>query len=238
MNRLFVACAAALALSSCTQDTILQAKSEPRTITVVGEASVHAVPDIAVLNFSVRAQAVTSAEAFSNASATMNQVVTALKAMEVADRDLQTNRLALNPIYARDERGRYDRDEIVGYEAFQALTVRVRSIENAGAVIDAAVQAGANGLDGFSMAIDDPKALRDEARVAAVVDAKAKARAMAEAAGAELGEVMTLSVYDDGGRPQPILARTAAVEADFAGPSVQAGEQQVSLTVNATFRLK
>lgn len=238
MRSLLLAASALTLLAACTDDTILQAKPDPRIVSVTGEATVTAVPDIAMLDFSVRTRAVSSAAAFSDASEKMNGVIDALKAQGVEDRDVQTDQIGMNPIYAQTDRGRQDRTRIVAYEAYQSLTVRLRDIDNAGPVIDAAVQAGANGLNSFRMTIDDTKALEDEARVAAVKDAMAKAKAMAEAAGAELGPVMTLSARGGSRPPQMMQARSMVMEADAAGPSLQAGEQTVTMSVSATFKIQ
>ena len=239
MTRILAATAATAALlSACTQDTIIQGPSDIRSVTVTGEAEIAAAPDVALLDFSVTSRSANSGAAFTDASRKMNAVIEAVRGQGVEVRDLQTNQVSLSPVYGRDDAGRMDRSTIVAYEAFQSLTVRLRSIEKAGAVIDTAVGAGANGLNSFRMAIDDPKALRDAARVAAVKDAQAKAKAMAEAAGAELGEVMSLNSYDDVGGPRPVMARAMSAEAMDAAPNIQAGEQEVRVTVNATFRLK
>lgn len=237
--RLFAASAAAIALlAACGQPTVLETSPEVRSISVTGEAEINAVPDVAILDFSVETRAVSSADAFSEASRAMNAVISTLKDRGIEARDLQTNQVSLSPVYSRDEDGRTDRTKIIAYRAYQSLTVRLRTIGEAGETIDAAVGAGANGLNSFRMAIDDPKALRDEARVAAVEDARAKAEAMAEAAGAKLGPVMTLSAHNNGMRPRPMAMRTMAMEDASSAPSIEAGEQSVSMTVSAVFAIQ
>ncbi|MEM9839478.1 MAG: SIMPL domain-containing protein [Pseudomonadota bacterium] len=237
--RLLAASAAALTLlSACGRDVIMRDAPQVRSINVTGEAEAKAVPDIAMLNFSVRGRAVTSSDAFGEVSTSMNAVISVLKERGIEARDLQTNQISLNPVYFRDDKGRSDRNKIIAYEAYQGLTVRLRTIGEAGATIDAAVEAGANELNSFRMAIDDPKGLRDEARIAAVEDARAKAEAMAKAAGAKLGDVISLNTYNDGARPQPMAIRAMAMESADAGPSIEAGEQTVRVTVNAVFELQ
>jgi len=238
MRSLLFAAPALLVASACTDDTILQTRPDPRTISVTGEATITAVPDVAMLDFSVRTRAVSSNDTFSEATVKMNGVIDALKEQGLEDRDLQTDQIGMNPVYAQTDRGRQDRTRIVAYEAYQSLSVRLRDIDNAGVVIDAAVRAGANGLNSFRMTIDDTKAMQDEARVAAVKDAVAKAKAMAEAAGAELGPVMTLSAHNSGRQPQMMRASAMSMEADMAGPSLQAGEQTLTMSVSATFKLQ
>ncbi|NNU17453.1 SIMPL domain-containing protein [Parvularcula sp. ZS-1/3] len=238
MRGILLSAAVLTLITACTDDTIIQAAPPNRQINVTGEATVSAVPDIAMLSFTVRAQGASAAEAFAQSAEGMESVLGAVGQAGVAERDRQTGEIRLNPVFDYDERGRQNRNKIVGYEAFNTLTVRLRDIGKAGGVIDAAVRAGANGLDSFRLGIDDTTGLRDEARIAAVRDARRKAEAMAEAAGARLGDVITLSVSGGSRSPQPMMMRSMAMEADMPGPPIEAGEQDLRVTVNATFALK
>ncbi|GGY50494.1 SIMPL domain-containing protein [Parvularcula lutaonensis] len=241
MIRTLAAASAILATTAaCTDDTIIQPVRELRSISVTGEGSVSAVPDLAILSFSVSSRAATAGDAFAAASRQMNSVLSAIKEEGVEARDRQTGQVSLSPVYGRDpERGFQDRTRIVAYEATNSLTVRLRDIESAGEVIDAAVRAGANGLDSFRLGFDDPKALQDQARIAAVQDARRKASDMADAAGAALGEVLTISTTGGGYRPQaPMMRMQADMAMEQAAPVIEAGEQDMRVTVSATFRLE
>ncbi|MEM7671451.1 MAG: SIMPL domain-containing protein [Pseudomonadota bacterium] len=169
MIRSTLAAAALLAASPAFADEV------HRQISVTGEGAVSATPDLAILTFGVRSQAETASEAFSGSTKAMNDVLAALDAAAIEPRDRQTSQLRINPIYARRQNSFVDRSQIEGYEALSTLTVRLRDIDSAGSVIDAAVKAGANGLDSFRLGFDDPKALQDQARIEAVKDAMAKA---------------------------------------------------------------
>jgi len=237
MIRTLALTAAAFTLTACNADTIYQAQAPKRTISVTGEGSVSAAPDMAILNFSVRTRGDSASQAFTNASARMAGLVDALKGEGIEPRDLQTEQISVNPVYGQNDRGFRDQSRIVGYESYQSLTVRLRNIPAAGGVIDKAVSAGANELGSFSLGFSDPAALSDQIRVAAVKDAVRKADMMAKAAGAERLPVMTLSA--SGSAPRPMMMRAAAMEADFAAaPPVEAGEQQLRMTVSATFSLR
>jgi uncharacterized protein YggE len=210
-----------------------------RSISVAGQGRVTGTPDMAVLNFSVRNRGKTAGEAFSGSSERMNAVISAFKEAGIEPRDLQTAQVNLNPVYAQNERGYQDRARIVAYEAVQTLTVRLRDIETAGEMIDLGVGSGANELQSFTLTIDETEALEDEARVAAVRDARRKAEMMAEAAGASLGQVMTISAYQGGGRPVPMMASARMASADVAEEmSIEAGEQELTVNVQVTFALK
>ncbi|MEM6747996.1 MAG: SIMPL domain-containing protein [Pseudomonadota bacterium] len=238
MVRGLTAALAALALTACTFEESRAQDHQVRSITVQGEGVVTAAPDIAILRFSVRTRGESAGDAFSANSNQMRSVVDVLKDQGIEPRDLQTDQISLSPVYDQNSRGYQDRTRIVAYEAMNSLTVRLRDIETAGAAIDAAVRAGANELQSFRMGFDNPKAMQDEARVAAVKDAKAKAEAMAEAAGASLGDVLTINASSDSS-PQPMMMRAMAMESDMASPApIEAGEQQVQVRVTAVFELQ
>lgn len=232
IRALFSASALLLVAPACAQDASPEVL---RQIHVTGEGIVSAVPDVAMLTFSVRSQAEKAGDAFAETSRLANAVLQEVERQGVAARDRQTGQVSLSPVYARDDRRGYDRSRVIAYEARNSLIVRLRDIDKAGEVIDAAVRAGANGLDSFQLTFDDPRKLQDEARIAAVKDAMEKARAMAEAAGAELGDVISLSTSGAGRSPQPsVRMRSAEMAADSA-PVIAAGEQDLRVTVSATF---
>ncbi|MEM7741919.1 MAG: SIMPL domain-containing protein [Pseudomonadota bacterium] len=238
MHRFLAAIVVGLTLTACAIEETRAQDQQRRAITVQGEGVVVGAPDIAIMRFSVRTRGEGAAEAFSANSDQMANVVDALKAQGVEPRDLQTDQISLSPVYDQNSRGYQDRSRIVAYEATNGLTVRLRDIESAGIAIDAAVRAGANEMQSFRMGFDDPKSMQDEARVAAVQDAKAKAEAMAEAAGARLGPVLTISAGSSSS-PQPVMMRAMAMEADMASPApIEAGEQQVQVRVTAVFELQ
>ncbi|MCQ8186394.1 SIMPL domain-containing protein [Parvularcula maris] len=230
---------AAFALLLLPAFAAAQEPAFPRTISVTGEGEVTAVPDMVQLSFSVTTEAENAAEAFRAASKQMNEVLEAVKDAGVAARDRQTGQLSISPVYEQKRTiGSTSRSEIAGYRASNTLMVRLRDVEAAGEVIDQAVGAGANGLDSFSFGFSEPGKLQDEARIKAVEDAMRKAGDMAEAAGAELGPVITLSAHQSYGGPRPIV-RTARMEmAADAAPVIEAGEQSMSITVNAVFALQ
>lgn len=230
MIRALFAASALLAVSPAFAEEVR------RQISVTGEGSVSAAPDLAILTFGVRAQADNASAAFSQSTKAMNNVLDALDKAGIEARDRQTSQLRINPIYNRRQ-NYVDRSEIEGYEALSTLTVRLRDIDSAGSVIDSAVKAGANGLESFRLGFDDPKAMRDRARIEAVKDAMAKAEAMAEAAGAKVGEVITLSTMSNG-TPGPVVARSVAMAESADVPRIEAGEQTLQVSVSATFALQ
>src|SRR5574340_233750 len=156
-------------------------------ITVEGVGNVTLTPDEAQLSLGVQAQAASAAAAQAQANGVMAKLVAAVKRLGVADKDLATQWLSLQPQYAYEPNGSQP-PRVSGYQASQSLAVTVRDLSKAGAIIDAAVAAGANQVGGISFAVADPTAASAQARTAAMADAKVRAQALAAAAGVTLGQ--------------------------------------------------
>ncbi len=196
-------------------------------ITVTGEGSVETRPDMAVISLGVTSAAKTAAGAMAANSTQLGAVLASLKSAGIADRDLQTSGLSLNPDYSRrSENG----PVIQGYIASNQLTVRVRDLAILGTVLDAAIKDGVNTLNGVSFGVADEAPLRDEARKRAVADARHKADLLSEAAGVSLGAVTSISENGDGGGPAPQFRRAAALMAE----AVPVAEGEVSLSASVT----
>lgn len=198
-----------------------------------GESRV--VPDIAVVSAGVLTQSVDAGVAMRENAARMAKVLAALKAAGIADKDMQTQSVSLQPQY------RYANNEvpvITGYQANNMLTVRFRDIGKAGAVLDALVKNGANQINGPSLTVDNPEAAQDAARLAAMKTLRTRAELYAKAAGLKVGRIIQLSESIEYiGGPQPMMMRAAMADAPEAKTSIAAGEQGIGITVNAVFEL-
>jgi uncharacterized protein YggE len=162
------------------------AQAPVRTISVTGEATLTAANDTARVGFGVEARGATRPVALRRSSANLRRVLTALRQLGIADRDLRTRRVSVAP--RRDRRGR----RLSGYIARGGVSAVVRDVTRTGAAIDAAVAAGAASVDGPSFFIDDPRALLRRALVAAFADARSKAAALAAEAGMTLGPAISI----------------------------------------------
>jgi uncharacterized protein len=195
-----------------------------RSITASGLGSVTTVPDRAHFSFGVQAQSRTASQALEAADAQLNRVVAALRGAGVAQADIQTEQISLSP------RTSEDGVQIVGYTAVSSVSVRVRNLDRAGPIVDAAVAAGANQVYGPSLTRSDQAALYRSALRSAYADARAKAQALAEAAGVTLG-AMTATVEGGGNVPMPV----AAGRAEDAKATVEPGTQEIQASVSVTF---
>jgi uncharacterized protein len=195
-----------------------------RSITAAGVGTVTTVPDRAHFSFGVQAQSRTASQALEAAAAQLTRVVAALRSAGVAEVDIQTEQISLSP------RTSEDGVQIVGYMAVSSVSVRVRNLDRAGPVVDAAVGAGANQVYGPSLTRSDQEAVYRGALKAAYADARAKAQALADAAGVTLG-AMTSTVEGGASAPMPL----AAGRAEDAKATIEPGTQEIQASVSVTF---
>jgi uncharacterized protein YggE len=189
------------------------ADDEPQEhfISVSGEGRVFVKPDVADLQLGVRVQRDRAGAAAADAAEEMSAVVAAVLAQGVAEDDIQTADLSLQPVYD------YDRDPavIVAYEAVNIVSIVARDLEHVGALIDAATKAGATSVNGISFRLEDSSAVEAQARELAMTDARSKADALAGAAGVRITGV--ISIVESGGVTPPYYydesARGAAGDA-------------------------
>ncbi len=200
-------------------------------LTVTGEGSVASVPDMATITLGVVHEAKTAGEALDMTSAATAQVLERLKTAGIEPRDMQTRDLSLSPVWDNRSASQ-QRPQIVGFEASNTVTVRVRVLDSLGGVLDDVVQGGANTFRGLSFGLQDPGPVLDEARKQAVAEALRKARLYAEAAGLTLGPVLQLS--ENGGSAQPMMMDRMAMSA--AVPVAQ-GEVSTGASVTMVFSI-
>jgi uncharacterized protein len=201
-------------------------------ITVTGEASVFAAPDMATVSLGVTTQQDTAGAAMAANSVALNAVMVQLTGAGVAARDLQTSQLQLNPIWT--DYGPTTPPSITGYAASNLLNVRVHDLTQIGAILDAAIADGANTLNGIEFAHSDARPSLDSARKAAIADAIARAKVLTQAAGVALGPIVTISEVSDMGAAPPMM-KSMALE-DAAMP-IAGGEIGVTARVVMVFEL-
>ena len=204
------------------------------TITLNGKGTVDHAPDIAMITVGVSVEAETASAAMSQQTTKMNGVFNAVKAAGIADRDMQTSNLSLNPVYDYPER---QQPRIRGYNASNQITIKVRDLKNLGRTLDAVVKGGGNTIHGISFSIDKPESYQNEARVMAIKDAAAKAELYAQAVGYKVKRIVTVSEMDFFPQPVPMMARMQMQDAAAEATPVAAGEVSLTQTVSVTFEL-
>jgi len=200
------------------------------TITVSGSGIVTIVPDVARINLGVTINKSSVKSVREAAAIAMNDIIAAVKALGVAEADIQTTNISLNPQY-----GSGSAPKIVGYQISEQIVVTVRDLDKAGDVVDAAAAKGANTVNGISFESGDPVKAQNDARAAAVAAARTSAQAMAAAGNVSLGGVISIT---DASPSFPIWyggARAGAI-GDMATP-VEPGTQDLTATVTVVFAI-
>lgn len=218
-------------------EAVQTAAAPARSITVVGEGRVKIKPDVAQTNIGVEIVADTIKEASGQVSDTMNAIMTALKAQGIEDRDMQTS--GYNIWVERP----YSEGMPTGkslYHVSNTLNVTIRNLDKVGAVLDAAIEAGANNIYGVTFSVADPSKLMSEARGKATEDALAKAGELAQMHGVTLGDLVSVSeVIAQGGYYAGGLQRVMAAEGmgGGAGP-ITPGELEMMVQLQVTYAIK
>ena len=200
-------------------------QAQPSVVTTTGHGDVTAIPDEAVVSAGVDTHAATAAAALTQNAQAMQQVIAALK--NAGGSDLQTQEVSLQP--QTDDQG-----TVTGYVAQDPVSAKAK-IAAAGSLIDAAVGAGANTVDGPSLDISDSDALYDAALKQAMASARAKAQALAQAGGFTVGPVF--SVTEGSQAPQPVAWAAKAASGAAATP-VEPGTQDVTADVTVSFQIR
>lgn len=208
------------------------AGTEPRSITVRGTGRALRRPDLAVVTVSVETTAPTAGEAQSGTSQRMQAVLEALRGRAMDPADISTQQITLDPVYDYRESGA----RLTGYKSTQSLLLRVRKFDDLGPIMDAAVGAGATGIAGLSMELDDPTEAQAEALASAVADARSRAEALAAAAGVSLGSALWVREALPIDIPRPMMRMAAAEMA--ADTPVAAGSTEVSAQVEVGFAIE
>ncbi|MEP6638707.1 MAG: SIMPL domain-containing protein [Chloroflexota bacterium] len=202
------------------------------SITVSASGKVTVVPDVARINLGVTTAKPTVKAVREAGAKSMTDIIAAIKGLGIADADIQTTNLSLNPQY-----GNGTTPKIVGFQISEQIQVTVRDLDKAGDVVDAAAAKGATDVNGISFEFADPVKVQNDARAAAVRAARTSAQSMAAAGNVTLGDVLSIT---DATPVSPIFYGYGAIRGaaipDVATP-VQPGTQDLSATVTVIFAI-
>jgi uncharacterized protein len=202
-------------------------------VSATGE--VHRAPDVAQLGVGVVTEAPDAKAALAANAAQMTRVVDAVRGAGVAERDVQTTGVSLQPQYAYREN---QAPKITGYQAHNRVSVKVRDMAKVGEVLDALVAAGANQIDGPTFTLDKPEAALDDARRAALENARARAAMYAKTLGLEVKRIASIDETGSGFEPPVPRPMMMAKSMDAASTPVLPGEQAHAVTLNVVFELE
>lgn len=202
-------------------------------LTVVGTSEVKATPDSGRVRLGVEVQAATAAEATAQEATIMSNVADAVRKTGVADRDVQTSELNLEPVY---ENRQNDTPKVTGFRVSNVVQVEVRRTDNIGKVLDAALGAGANRVDSIGFFKQDDSVERAQALRQAAQAAAAKAKTLAAALGITLDGIA--SVTEGVAQNEPIYARGGMAMSAMAATPISPGQLTLNATVTVQYRLR
>lgn len=209
------------------------ATTPEHTISVSGIGRITTVPDVADVRVGVMITRPKVRAAQSAAATAMQAVIAALRKAGIADKDVQTTSLSLQPVYTYPSNGNAPR--LTGYQIVNAVQATVRKLDTISDVIDGALAAGATTLDGITFRVDDPSAAEAQARDAAMKNARARADALSKAAGVSITGVSSISEQSGSVPvPMPYAAAPAALDKAASTP-VQVGTNEVDVSVSVVY---
>ena len=227
--------AAALPAAASAQTAQVMVPMTGTRLDVSATGEVSRVPDVAIISAGVVTRQPTASAAIQENASRMERVLAALKRAGVADRDVQTSSINLNPEYRYQDN---QPPQLNGYTASNQVSIRFRDIRNSGEILDALVAEGANQINGPSLTIDKPETALDEARAQAIANGRARADFYARTLGKRV--VRLISVSEGGGNypspPMPMMERSMAAQA--ADTKIVPGEQKLQVNLSMVFEVQ
>ena len=204
-----------------------------RTISLSASGAVKTTPDKVDISSGVTTEAKAAREALDRNTEAMAKVVEALKADGIEAKDIQTINFSVGPVYEIKAEGRPP--EVVGYRVTNQVRITLHDIGKLGAILDKVVTLGANQIDAIEFGVEEPEALKDEARKLALKNVTDNARLYAEAAGVGLGQL--LSITEEESSYQPRYAPMAARMDSAKEVPIEAGTAAVEVRVRVSWEI-
>ncbi len=201
-------------------------------LTVTGTGVVEAAPDCAVVDLGVSVSEKTVLKAQKSVNKKIAAIRKAVLDQGVDAEDISLSSVSFYPDYD------YNEDRIRGYNAAHALTIRVKNIDDVGKIIDAAINAGANNLNNVAFDVADQADAVNQALVLALDNAKAKAQAIAQAAGVKLGKIESITVNDEYYNiPINAFRGKTSMETD-EGTVLDAGVTNITASITVEYKIE
>jgi uncharacterized protein YggE len=213
------------------------------TISVSGKGEIVVKPDIATISFGVSAESMDVAKAQSESATKMNNIIDFLKKNGVDEKDIKTTNYSIYP--------RYDYNRIsalypnggnqvlAGYVVSQNVEVKIRKIEDAGAILGGVGGFGVTDVSGLNFSLDKADEKKDEARDLAIEDARAQAKVLAKSLGVRLGDVSSFS--ENGNYPMYYAMEKSVamgMGGDSVAPQLPTGESKITSNVTITYEIR
>jgi len=211
------------------------------TITVSDTGEIYTKPDLGITVFSVKTEKKTVAQAMTENTEKMNEIIGAMKDLGVEEKDLKTTAFNIYPRYDYIENISFVQGTrvLVGYEITQSLQVKIRDLEKIGEVVQDATDAGANQVGNLSFTVDKKDEFKEQAREEAINKAKAKAKELASQLGVDLVRIIG---FNEPGQASMYYDTYASKEVMGIGgggevPQIETGENKISVSVSITYEI-
>ena len=223
--------------SGASASVLKEGSSEtPRTLSVDGDGKVTLIPDMATISIGVHSENKNATEAVASNNSQAQAVIAALKSFGIADKDIRTRNFS---IYPRQEWGKDGERLGITYVVDNTVVVTVRDLDKIGEILDATIKAGANNIGGISFDVADRESAYQDALAAAVENARARAEAMAKAAGVSIEKVQSIDSYVNA--PVMPVMRSYAKDMEALAANevpISAGSMEITVTVHIVFTLQ
>jgi len=218
------------------------------TIAFTGHGEVSAIPDIASVNFTIRKEAKTVKEAQGAVAEIEKKALDLLKTNDIADKDIKTVNASFNPKYEYKYGGACPmgycppgNSVIVGYEAYESITIKIRNTDDVGKIIEELGTLGVTELTGPNFTVDNEDALKAQARKLAIDDAKAKAKVLAKDLGVHLGKITSFNEGNTSPVPMYDTAMLKSSGTEVSAPAraqLPTGENLITSDVTITYQIR
>ena len=216
-------------------DYIGVSPKQAHSIVIVGQGKVTGVPDIANIQLGYSIEKPTVAAAQKDNSDKMNAMIDKLKKdFKIDAKDIQTANYYISPQYDWNN----GKQTLRSYLVSQNLDVKVRQMDKVSAIIEAAGVIGLNQVGNLTFAIDNPEALKQQARELAIAQAKEKAESLSKVVGVKLGKIISFSESSNDNQPVPLYAfDKSAVGIGGAAPTVEAGSNEIIIIATVEYEI-
>lgn len=212
------------------QDT----NTEPKpTIAVSATSTIYVEPDLAIITFSVVNEAKTVSKAMKENAQKMNAVISRLKQLGVEDKDLKTINFNIFLHYEQDNVTQ--KRVSAGYQAYQSLRVKIRNFDKIGDIIQGAIDVGVNQVSNLIFMVEKQEDIQKQARMQAIEKAQIKAQELATKLGIQLGKIVGFN--ENSSVPRSFNVK-GGMEAASASPQIEAGENEITITVTIIYEIK
>ena len=220
-----------------TNDYIGKSTESPHTITISGKGKAYAIPDIAQVSLGLKTEKSNVTDAQIENTKKINALHDQLQKLDIPKKDITTTQYNVYPVYDWAN----NRQNLRAYSVDQSISLKIRDFEKIPKVLQLIGELGLNQVGSLSFTVDDMEKFEQEARLMALKDAKEKAKTLAKEAEVKLGRVISFSENNTVPPPYMPYYKSYAMEAgavsDAPAPTIQAGNQEITVQVTISYEI-